>query len=389
VWCMTVWELNLRHLRAVAAIVRLGSITAASRDIAISQPAVTQGLSKIEAQLGISLFQRLPSGMQAELSARILSRRAEAALALIASNRVTMAQIRAFLALADAGSYSEAAAETGLAEPTLHRAVGDLSVALDRSLVERRGRGIALTYQGRLTARALRLARNEISAALAELAPYTGRGQERVVIGAMPLARARILPEAINRFQRLHPNVAIRIVEGAFPELVEPLRDGEVDLMIGALRTPAPSRDLLQLPLFEDQPVIFARSGHPLETNDLRALANHDWIMPERGTPLREQWIAMFASAGIEPPPVVIECGSVITIRQLLRASDALTMLSRDQLAVELTANLLKVVGPAHHGTKRTIGVTTRRDWHPTGIQRAFLDQLEHAAREMPLPLAK
>ena len=57
-------SLNLRHLRSVAAIARLGSLSAAASQVNISQPAVTQGLSKLEAQLGIALFHRLPEGMQ-------------------------------------------------------------------------------------------------------------------------------------------------------------------------------------------------------------------------------------------------------------------------------------------------------------------------------------
>lgn len=64
--------LNLRHLRSVAAIARLGSISAAATQVNISQPAITQGLSKLEAQLGIALFHRLPEGMQPTEAAKLL-----------------------------------------------------------------------------------------------------------------------------------------------------------------------------------------------------------------------------------------------------------------------------------------------------------------------------
>ena len=57
------FDLNLRHLRAVAAIRRCGSVSRAAGEVALSQPAVTQGVAKLEAQLGLRLFERGPSGM--------------------------------------------------------------------------------------------------------------------------------------------------------------------------------------------------------------------------------------------------------------------------------------------------------------------------------------
>ena len=54
------YDLNLRHLRAALAIRRCGSISRAAGEVALSQPAVTQGIAKLEAQLGLRLFERRP-----------------------------------------------------------------------------------------------------------------------------------------------------------------------------------------------------------------------------------------------------------------------------------------------------------------------------------------
>src|SRR5687768_9383904 len=118
--------MNIRHLRAVAAVVDSGSVTEASRRVNLSQPAVTQGIAKLEAQIGLPLFERVPAGMVATPAGAILAKRAGAALRLIASSRVTSTQMRAFLALARTGSYAAAAIRTGLSEASLHRAVADL-----------------------------------------------------------------------------------------------------------------------------------------------------------------------------------------------------------------------------------------------------------------------
>ncbi len=371
--------LSLRHLASLAATARLGSLSAAAQAISLTQPALTQGLAKLERQFGEPLFERRPGGMAATQAAEVLAPRIEAALTHIASPRVTMAQMRALIALADAGSYAGASTGTGLSQPTLHRAVGDLSVGLRRVLVERRGNGIAFTDAGRRTVRAFRLARAELIAGVSEVAALRGRETGRITIGAMPLSRARLLPAAVKAFHRAHPDVEVRIVEGSHAELIEPLRDGEIDLLIGALRNPPPGEDVVQTPLFEDQPVVIARAGHPLAgRRDLSPalLATFPWTISAPGTPLRLLWERMFDRASIPLPPVPVECGSVITIRQMLLDSDFLTLLSPDQVAVELEAGWLTQVGDPPAELRRIIGTTTRSGWRPTGMQHLFTDLL-------------
>lgn len=375
---MNVWQINLRHVRAAAEVYRLGTVSAAAGSVSLTQPAITQALAKLEAQLGVSLFERRPDGMEPTAAARLLVPRVEAALAQIASPRVTMAQLRALIAIADAGSYPGASAATGLAQPSLHRAVNDLSVVLRKPVTERRGKGLALTDTGYRLVRAFRLARAELEAALAEIEGLKGRETGRIAIGAMPLSRARLLPAAVTAFYRKHPHFRIAIAEGSWSELIEPLRDGDLDLLIGALRDPSPGEDLVQTPLFDDRPVILGRKGHPLcgAPPDMAALARYPWTVAPPGAPLRAQWDRMFREAGVAPPSVPVECGSVITIRQILLDSDFLTLLSPDQVAVELEAGWLAKVCDAPAGLVRTIGITTRSGWRPTAMQQAFLNQL-------------
>ncbi|QIK77791.1 LysR family transcriptional regulator [Sphingomonas piscis] len=375
---MRATDLNLRHLRAVLAIHRHGSISGAAREVNLTQPAITQGLARVEQQLGLSLFERSSGGMTPTAAADLLVPRIEAALHRIASPRVTAAQMRSFLALARAGSYAGAAQAIGTSEPSLHRAVRDLSLALGRELVERRGRGVALTAKGRGLARALALAGAELEAGLEEVAALAGRETGCIAIGAMPLCRARLLPSAIARFHARFPDYRVVVAEGSHAELVGPLREGELDLLIGALREPSAGPDLNQQPLFEDRPVVVARAGHPLAGSrpSLETLASYPWTIAASGAPLRDHWESMFTGHGLSVPRVPVECGSVITIRQLLMSSDFLTLLSPDQVAVELEAGWLTVIGPAPPDIVRTIGVTTRAGWRPTPLQRHFLAEL-------------
>jgi DNA-binding transcriptional LysR family regulator len=389
------FDLNLRHLRALAATVRQGSLSAAATAVSLSQPALTQGLAKLERQLGAPLFDRSSKGVTATPAGAAMAARAQAAFALLGAEArgavrgrrgfaqpewlMTATQLHAFLALADAGSFAGAANATGQSQPALHRSVRDLEQICGVALAERRGRGVALTAAGRRIARGIRLAAAEIAAGIVEV-----RGDAvdagRITIGAMPLCRALVLPAAIATFMRGAPRALIDVVEGSWRELVDPLRDGQIDLMIGALR-PDPPAGCEQSTLFVDRLIVVGRAGHPLARRGnpmIDDLAGHDWIVGRPETPLRALWEALFDGRALPPAP--IECGSVMVLRGILQDSDLLTLVSPDQVALELRSGVLERIGPPVPGGTRTIGITTRAGWRPTAPQRRFVELVEQAS---------
>ena len=380
---MDIWRFNLRHLKAAAKIAELGTINAAAQAVNLSQPAITQALVRLEQQLGLPLFERRHDGMLPTEAADLLVPRIEAAFDHVGSPHVTMSRLRALLAVAESGSYAGASHLTGLSLPSIHRAVTDLALSMRRALVERRGKAVALTEAGRQVARAFRLARVELEAGLSEIDALKGFETRRISVGAMPLSRARVLPAAVTRFLRRHPRVRLMIAEGSRAELVEPLRNGALDLMIGALRTPLVEADLEQRPLFEDVPAIFGRKEHPLAGGSAgpEQLAQFPWIVPSAGAPLRDSWERFFAHAGLPLPEVPIESGSVMMIRQVVIDSDCLTLLSPDQVAAEMEAGWLTRIADLPRDLGRVIGVTTRASWRPTKVQCEFLADLDAVAR--------
>lgn len=372
---------NIRHMAALVATARSGSVTRAARQINLTQPALTQAIAGLERELGCALFERGPDGMKPTEPAELLIARAEAALSLIGSWRVTSTQLRAFLAVAGAGGYAGAAEDTGLAAASLHRAVSDLSVALGQRLVEKRGRTIVLTQAGQRRARAFGLARAELRSGLDEVARWQGKAAGLVTIGAMPLSRSRWLPQVLLKFSQAYPDVSVRVLEGSHADLSPPLRDGEVDMLLGALRDGPGVEDLDQEPVFDDRPRLVCRTGHPLsKLCQPLDLTRHEWVLPGSDTPLRHYWQDMFTTLRLDAPEVKITCGSILTIRELLIASDMLSMASPDQLRVELEAGLLVIIDPPVPIT-RTIGITTRIGWRPTEPQAAMLDLLRDKER--------
>lgn len=384
------FDLNLRHLRGLVAIDQRGSVSAAAQTVHLSQPALTQGVAKLELQLGTALFVRRPGGMDATLAGAALAARVMAAFRHLAAGMrsgrrfaspeslMTATQLRAFLNLADAGSFMGAARATGLSQPAIHRAVRDLEQVCGVVLVDRHGRGIALSPAGLRLARGIRLARAEIAAGIAEI---TSREGGSVVIGAMPLSRAMLVPRAIARTVAAAPDIEIDVIEGSWRELVEALRDGAIDLTIGALRPEPGPPDLMQTPLMTDRLMIVGRVGHPLAgvaAPTSAQLAGYPWVVSHAGAPLRMLWERLFGAGPLPRAPV--HCGSVMVIRGILAESDFLTLLSPQQVALEVASGVLAAIGPEPEMSGRTIGVTTRRDWQPTRAQSRFLEALHRAA---------
>lgn len=165
------------------------------------------------------------------------------------------------------------------------------------------------------------LALKELATALAELRERAGFFDSRLVIGALPLSRTRLVPEAVVRLTRAYPDARIELVDGAYEALVERLRFGTCDLIVGALRGAVTARGLHERVLFEDTLRIVARAGHPLAGRRLRAdeLRQYPWILPRRDSPARRVFEAFAGAHGLAAAARGhVETGSLVALRGLL-----------------------------------------------------------------------
>lgn len=376
---------NLRHLRVFLAVAEAASVTRAAEACRVSQPAVTQALAKLEAQAGMALFRRTSQGLFATEAGEVLGARVRRALGMLDEGfadmaprlvlTATRAQLAALVAVVETQNYSLAARRMRIAQPTVHRAVTQLEEEAGRELFQRTAHGVLATRGCTALARAVRLAFAELDQAVAELAELAGRDGGTIVVGAMPLSRSFVLPKALARFRRARPLVTVRILEGRYDELLTGLRRGEIDLLIGALRHPAPIGDVEQEPLFDDSLVLLAGAGHPLLAGQVTvaALAAYPWLVPRGETPARRQFDAMFAAAGQELSGGMIETGSVTLMRDMLEDGRHLACISHAQARGELARGLVHALDFAVPGEPRPIGLTTRAGWRATPAQAALI----------------
>ena len=395
---------NLRHLHAFHEVARLGSISAASQSVHLTQPAVTQAIAGLERYFGAALFVRSSAGVKLTHAGEICAERIERALAQLregvaeltgASSRnsvngeqltrlIRSAQLHALAALVEHRNFSRAARASRISQPTIHRAARALERLLDEPLFEKTSFGVVPTRDAEKLARRARLAFTEIEQARADVHALSGGESGRTVIGAMPLARSFLVPNALIDFTREHPEHLVSIIEGTYAHLLGALQSGEADFLIGAMRDAALAPDVEQEHLFDDPLSIIVRAGHPLAKRrrlSAEDLARHPWIAPREGSPLRAHFDALFAFAGVAAPGRPVECNSLIAARAFLLESDRMMLLSIHQIHYELKAGMLVALPHPAGNVVRPIGLTMRRDWRPTRAQERLLGLLRARAR--------
>ncbi|AJQ96139.1 LysR family transcriptional regulator [Gynuella sunshinyii] len=395
---------NLRHLRAFREVAINKNISLSAEKIFISQSAITQAINKLEQHFGTSLFNRSPSGMFLTERGEILFRRVDRCLNLLQQgvkdairsgngkagtnplNIISTSQLRALIALEGNHSFSMAARSINISQPSLHRSARELEDHLSITLFEKTNIGISLTKAALILSRSAKLAFSELRQGFEEVNESLGIESSYIAIGSMPLARTYILPMALNQLTVSRPQMSINVIDGPYEDLLQHLRQGDIDFLIGALRGNFPSKEIIEETLFETSLSIVARAGHPLAGQSeltLEQLAQYPWVVPRKGTPARSRFEAMFEQAGIHIPMGLIECSSQILIRQLLQASDRLTFLSKHQITLEEKQGILATLAYKPDHSSRPIGLTYRTDWHPTSAQKELMNYLRDLSRNI------
>ncbi|MBL4807502.1 MAG: LysR family transcriptional regulator [Rhodobacteraceae bacterium] len=383
---------NLRHLRIFTAVSIIGSQHAAARSEGLTQPAISQAITSVEALFGTVLFDRSKRGMHLNRAGVVVATRVKRMLALLQKmharsglgqqsvfdNRLTMSHLKTLVAVTSNKGFTAAARQLGLATPTVHRAARNLETVVNARLFERTAAGIEPTVLGEDLARFAGLALREIDAAFEDINDLHGVASGQISIGTMPLARSDILPDAIGDLCDLYSHASVAIQSAGYEALLRALRHAELDLIIGASRGVNLSADVTEIPLFEDSLSVFARAGHPLANVpnlSIKQLAEFPWIAPHTGTPTRTDFDRLFGK--LDLPLGLISSSSLVVVRALLARSDRLTLLSRRRILFEEQQGLLVELDISLPSTARTICVTVRTDWQPTRLQRTFLDLLK------------
>src|SRR5919205_1562202 len=212
-------------------------------------------------------------------------------------------QLKAFLAIADARTFTAAAQRIHYTQAALSMQIKQLEREVGVPLFTRMPRRVVLTEAGeRLMARAQHILR-EHDAALAELAELAGAKHGRLRLGsASGMVSADSLPAILKRLRRAHPHAEVSVTSGTSEELVKKILAGETDAAFVSI--PVQARNVETELLSQDQLVAIASPRHALAGQRVVsafALAGEKLILGERGGNTRRLIDEFFAEAGLRP----------------------------------------------------------------------------------------
>ncbi|UYV39475.1 LysR family transcriptional regulator [Rhodobacteraceae bacterium D3-12] len=392
---------NIRHMRVFLEAALSGSVSVAADRCALSQPAATQAIKRLESDLGAPLLVRrsrafVPTECGALFMARAGSAldylRSGAKAAERATNKahapldrlVTAAQLRTLIAVAASGSFTVAANRLGLSQPTVHRAARGLEDAAGTSFFKATPAGVELTQAAQAFVLGAKLAQSEIAQGIDEIGRALGRERSRFILGSLPLARTAIVPKAAHAMVTDTPGMQVRVIDGRYDELLRSLREGDIDCMIGALRDPPPADDITQERLFDDAMAVVTHPTHPLAQRrgvSLQDTLSYPWIAPPMSTPAGQYLFDTLGLQQMEETPVRVVSSSLVMLRGLLAEGPYVSIISRNQVSVDERAGHIAILDLELTGDRRAIGLTTRSGWRPTESQARFIQFLRDTAR--------
>jgi DNA-binding transcriptional LysR family regulator len=229
-------------------------------------------------------------------------------------------QLRYFLAVAEQGGFTRAAAACAVSQPSLSIQLKKLEEELGGPLFERGRKAARLTGRGRAFLPRAREALQALALGRRELDDLAGLKQGQVTLGCMPTTGAFLLPPVLKAFARRHPGVTVRLREESSPALAELLLQGEVDL---AIFDEAGLRPGLEgATLFKEELYLALPPAHPLAGRQgvrLRQVEGEGAILLKRGHGFRQIVDRAFESEGLRPR-VVFESGEIQVVQALVAA---------------------------------------------------------------------
>lgn len=281
------------------------------------------------------------------------------------------------------GSIMHAAQAANLTQPAASKLLGELEHVLGVQLFERLPRGVSPTWYGAVLIRRAGAALAEMDAAHQEVMELLAGARGRVDVGSVLTPATTLVPEAVNLLKRRHARVHVSITVDTSKLLIERLRGGELDIVVGRILDTEAANELHFEPVTDEPHSLIVRTGHPLLQQsglNLAELSRHSWILPPAGSILRDRLTALFLSQGLEPPVETVETMALPVIANLLSGSDMVVAMPRELMQPYIDSGLLAVM-PFDLGVRMDVyGIVTRRGHQLSPGAEAMLATLREVA---------
>ncbi|MBP2233997.1 LysR family pca operon transcriptional activator [Sinorhizobium kostiense] len=295
--------------------------------------------------------------------------------------RIKFRHLQTFLEVARQKSVVKAAEFLNVTQPAVTKTIRELEGVLGVAVFEREGRGIKITRYGEVFLRHAGAALTALRQGIDSVSHERSGDAPPIRIGALPTVSTRIMPRAMTLFLDENTGVRTKIVTGENAVLLEQLRIGDLDLVVGRLAAPDKMTGFSFEHLYSEQVIFAVRAGHPLVAGNqsiFAHLADYPVLMPTRASIIRPFVERFLIANGIAGLPNQIETVSDSFGRAFVRSSDAIWIISNGVVATDIEDGLLVALPIDTSETKGPVGLTTRAD----AIQSLPLSILMQTIRE-------
>ncbi len=306
---------------------------------------------------------------------------------------VQLRHLRCFVAVAQERHLARAAVRLALSQPAVSKTLAELEAMAGTRLVERGTagrRGVqGLSAAGeQLLAHALRVL-EALDAGAQSLAPASGERLERLRVGALPSVAPALLPQALMNFRERWPHVQVIVKSAANASLLDELRAGELDLVVGRMSEPGLMAGL-SFELLLAEPLVFAvRAGHPLARRgvSVQGVLGYPLVVYGEGTIPRHNTESFLSTRGLTLPANTLQTLDLSVARALIALSDAVWITPLGAARADIKEGRLVRLPIETAGTEEPLGLLLRSDAEPSALRGAMAALLrEGAKRQATVP---
>ena len=290
-------------------------------------------------------------------------------------------QLRYFCAVAEAGSFSRAAEQSHVSQPSLSQQIMKLEDELGARLFDRLGRSVRLTETGQTFLPRARAVLRELEAARGDVVEQKDSIGGSVTIGVIPTVAPYFLPQRLTRFSRKYPQVRLTVVEEITPALLDLLRASKVDLAILAL--PIRGHEFETFPLLTERLFAALSRSHKLATRralSLKDLRSQPFLLLRDGHCFRDTAVAACDRARLHPQ-IIFESGQFSSLLSMVGAGMGVSIVPEMAVDKKSRCRFVRIDDPA---AARTIGAVVLRGRSLSRAHRAFLSHLRAAPALRP-----
>ncbi|MEG3438114.1 LysR family transcriptional regulator [Pannus brasiliensis CCIBt3594] len=293
----------------------------------------------------------------------------------------TLHQLVVFEATARHGSFTHAAAELDITQPTVSTQIKQLTKAVGLPLFEQIGKRIYLTEAGRELLTVCQQVFERLDVFEMAVAELQGMKRGKLRLATVTTAQY-FIPKILGRFCESYPDVEIALEITNHQEIEERMLDNEDDLYI---LSDVPTDIPLEVePFLENPLVVIARRDHLLagqKNIPIEAIENEPFIMREPGSGTRETIQQFFHQHGISVP-VRLEIGNNEAIKQAIAGGLGISVLSRHVLNLERSDGEFTILDVRHFPIRRQWYATYPSSKKLSVIARTFLDYLIETSQD-------